>query len=371
MFLRNAWYVAAWSSEITRAMTPRIFLGEMVVMYRTEAGQVVALADRCPHRNLPLSKGVLVGPDRVRCGYHGIEFNGAGNCVYDPDSKKALPWANVRCYPTDERNGWVFIWMGDPKLADRGKVPTHHEKLTTQGWDVVSGHELAKGNHHLPVDNLFTLSHLAYVHPKTIANEDFAYRVEYTADPLLETATGPGVRLKHIVRDAPCPPAYPHFGAKIDRWTVIDFLPPGYVHIRFGTTPAGQVDLHADMSAAMTSHDNWVVYHAITPETETTCHDFWAHLNPSGLYAGKSKSDFEQTLRDAIAEDMQVYAAQQACILADADNTTGDVRAKVALREDQAMLQIRRLMERLIREEQAKTRKASNDISPSADAIGV
>jgi phenylpropionate dioxygenase-like ring-hydroxylating dioxygenase large terminal subunit len=368
MVLRNAWYVAAWSSEIGRALIPRVFLGDRVVMYRTEAGQVVALADRCPHRNLPLSLGVLVGPDRVRCGYHGIEFDGAGSCVYDPDSKKALPWARVRSYPVVERHGWVFIWMGDPQLANTETIPTFHKKLTVPGWDVVSGHELAQGNHHLPVDNLFTLSHLAYVHPKTIANEDFAYRLEYTAIAL-ETASGAGVRLKHIVRDAPCPPAYPHFGATIDRWTVIDFLPPGYVHIRFGTTPAGQVNIQEDMSAAIASDDNWAVYHAITPETETTCHDFWAHLNPSGLYEGAAKHEFEQKLRDAIQEDMQVYAAQQACILADKDNTTGDVLAKVALGEDQAMLQIRRLMARLIREEKANTRKVGNDVAPSAVGI--
>jgi hypothetical protein len=214
---------------------------------------------------------------------------------------------------------------------------------------------------------LFTLSHLAYVHPKTIANEDFAYRVEYAADSLMESARSTGVRLRHIVRDAPCPPAYAHLSAKIDRWTVIDFLPPGYVHIRFGTTSAGQVDLHADMSAAIASDDNWVVYHAITPETETTCHDFWAHLNPAGLYQGKAKSDFAQKLRDAIEEDMQVYAAQQACILADRENATADVRPKVALGEDQAMLQVRRLMARLVREEEeARSRKSGSDVPSPA-----
>ena len=57
MFLRNAWYVAAWSSEIGRTPQQIRVLGEKVCVFRPDGDRVVALEDACPHRKLPLSKG--------------------------------------------------------------------------------------------------------------------------------------------------------------------------------------------------------------------------------------------------------------------------------------------------------------------------
>ena len=72
-YVKNAWYVAGWSDDFSRTLRPLTILEQNVVLYRTEAGDVVALEDRCPHRLLPLSKGRLIGDD-VQCGYHGMTF---------------------------------------------------------------------------------------------------------------------------------------------------------------------------------------------------------------------------------------------------------------------------------------------------------
>ena len=53
-FVRNAWYVAAWSSELDRTLRRQTILGEDVVMFRTQDGKPIALRDRCPHRLLPV-----------------------------------------------------------------------------------------------------------------------------------------------------------------------------------------------------------------------------------------------------------------------------------------------------------------------------
>ena len=83
MFLRNAWYVAAWGWEISRKLTTATILGDDIVMYRRGNGSPVALEDACPHRKLPLSMGRLTG-DCVECGYHGLTFDGTGICVASP-----------------------------------------------------------------------------------------------------------------------------------------------------------------------------------------------------------------------------------------------------------------------------------------------
>ena len=88
MFLRNCWYVAAWSEEVGRAPLARILLGLPVMLYRIEKGEAVALEDRCCHRNLPLSMGFIEG-DNVRCGYHGLKFAPSGQCIEFPASRKS------------------------------------------------------------------------------------------------------------------------------------------------------------------------------------------------------------------------------------------------------------------------------------------
>ena len=80
MFLYNAWYVAAWGTEIGEKPMARTLLEEPVVFYRRSDGQVAALEDRCCHRGMPLSCGQVFG-NNIRCEYHGMVFDGGGNCV--------------------------------------------------------------------------------------------------------------------------------------------------------------------------------------------------------------------------------------------------------------------------------------------------
>src|ERR1700692_2284553 len=98
MFLRNFWYVAAYGHEVTRSPFGRIILGEPIVFFRTEDGTPVALEDRCAHRHLPLSMGRLVG-DLLQCHYHGLCYDGTGQCVKVPGQEAIPPAARVKAYP--------------------------------------------------------------------------------------------------------------------------------------------------------------------------------------------------------------------------------------------------------------------------------
>jgi len=77
-FLKNTWYVAAWSHEIgVDGMLARTIVRVPVLLWRDSAGKVVALDDRCCHRAAPLSKGRREG-DNIRCMYHGLLFDPDG-----------------------------------------------------------------------------------------------------------------------------------------------------------------------------------------------------------------------------------------------------------------------------------------------------
>ena len=139
VFLRNAWYVAAWDTEVGRDPPARTVLDEPVVLFRTIDGRAVALADRCCHRALPLSLGTVIG-DELQCGYHGLRFDATGACVAVPGQSTAPPGAMVRSYPVVERHCWVWIWMGEVARADAALIPDWWW-MDHPDWAVVAGNE--------------------------------------------------------------------------------------------------------------------------------------------------------------------------------------------------------------------------------------
>lgn len=119
--LKNFWYVAAEPEEIGQLPMSRTICNERIVFWRTGDGTPIAFEDRCCHRRMPLSKGTVVG-DTLRCHYHGLEFDAAGACVHVPGQTAVTPDARVRAYPLVERYNRVWIWIGDPALADASEI---------------------------------------------------------------------------------------------------------------------------------------------------------------------------------------------------------------------------------------------------------
>ncbi len=171
---RNQWYVAAFAGEIGDGkLLRRTLLDIPVVLYRTESGDAVALYDRCPHRGLPLSMGALVG-DRVRCGYHGMEFGPDGRCVHIPSQTATPASLSVPKYPLIETWQWLWIWMGDPAKADPALVPDHdwlgltRDSYTATPFFMM---EIAANYQYLH-DNLLDSTHVSFLHAGTLDSGD-------------------------------------------------------------------------------------------------------------------------------------------------------------------------------------------------------
>src|SRR6478735_12814971 len=123
MWIRNAWYVAAWTHEIEPdRIHARTIIDQPLVIYRTSGGGIVALEDRCPHRFAPLSMGRLEG-DNLRCLYHGMRFGPDGRCNEVPGQDTIPKQACVRRFPALDFEGWIWVWPGDPAKADEALVP--------------------------------------------------------------------------------------------------------------------------------------------------------------------------------------------------------------------------------------------------------
>lgn len=117
------WYPVAWSYEIEKGSSLAVeYGGEPIVLVRPECGPLFALEDRCSHRQVPLSKGVVEGQS-VRCCYHGWTFAPSGQCVDVPYLGKGKLPNGVRSYPCKEQNGVVFIFPGDKEKAALKPLP--------------------------------------------------------------------------------------------------------------------------------------------------------------------------------------------------------------------------------------------------------
>ncbi len=117
------WYPVAWSRELTpgRSLGTH-FAGEPIVLVRPRSGAVFALEDRCAHRQVPLHQGVVDG-SAIRCGYHGWTYDASGACTDVPYLGKCKLPNGVRAYPCREAAGLIFIFPGDPALADTVPFP--------------------------------------------------------------------------------------------------------------------------------------------------------------------------------------------------------------------------------------------------------
>jgi phenylpropionate dioxygenase-like ring-hydroxylating dioxygenase large terminal subunit len=123
---RDYWYPVSWADKLKRQSAIGVsFAGEPIVIVRTESGILYALEDRCAHRQVPLSQGVVDG-EKLRCNYHGWTYDCAGACIdipYIGIGKLRMP-NGVKAYPVCEIDGVLFIFPGDPELAEARKPST-------------------------------------------------------------------------------------------------------------------------------------------------------------------------------------------------------------------------------------------------------
>jgi phenylpropionate dioxygenase-like ring-hydroxylating dioxygenase large terminal subunit len=294
VFLRNSWYVAAWDREVSRALLARMLLGEPVVLYRKADGTPVALEDRCCHRHLPLSRG-RVESDDLRCGYHGLRFDASGMCVEIPGQASIPPQARVRCYPTLERFGWVWIWMGDAAKADPALIPdwwwAEHPEWAFSRPDPIH----VRCNYQLISDNVLDVTHLAYVHASSIGSASIT---EFPASVEREAGV---VRLTRRIRDRPPPPLYREAGGfpgNVERWQIVEHRPPCFTVNFAGCEDATRrIDLMA-LSAP-------------TPETERSTHYFFGFVRNFKLDDPATERLFSENLVQVFNEDIPVLEAQQ------------------------------------------------------------
>jgi vanillate O-demethylase monooxygenase subunit len=160
----DCWYALATEAEVGRQLLAVRALGGPVLLFRTQAGGVVALEDRCAHRAYPLSAGALDG-DAVRCGLCGFVNDSGGECVSVPTQSRVPFGAHVASYPTMERDGLVWAWLGEPGRARLHRVP-ELPWLTEPGWSTVGGTASIEAGFLLLHENFADVTQVPFVAPE-------------------------------------------------------------------------------------------------------------------------------------------------------------------------------------------------------------
>lgn len=166
--IRNQWYVVLESNEVGSRPVGVTRMGEKMVFWRDGEGKVQAAVDRCPHRGVALSAGV-VHRDHLQCPFHGFEFDSSGKCVLIPANGKdgVIPKTmHLITYPTYEASGFIWIWWGSPGTTDLG-TPEFFENLD-QSYFYGSAHDPWDAHYSRVIENQLDVVHLPFIHRSTI-----------------------------------------------------------------------------------------------------------------------------------------------------------------------------------------------------------
>lgn len=328
--IARQWYVAGLASDFGQALVARTLLGRQLLLYRTEAGQPVALQDRCPHRSYPLSHGQREG-DVVRCGYHGIAFDASGRCVDIPSQDNRPPSVQVISYALVERGPLVWLWAGDPSTADERLLPDTGW-LTSPDWRHAIGYLNLRANYVTLHENLLDLTHFTYLHPSTLGTPEVARtepKVEVTADR---------VRITRSVPRCAVPPIYRCTGitGEMSRHTVSDFHSPA-LHQAVAT----MVDLDPQSDARR--EFNVAITHYLTPASAGETHYWFTFARDFALDNDSVTAQMRDHAVQTFNEDKFALEAIDRIHGTEADAQPGEVHVKA----DAAGVAMRRLLHRM------------------------
>lgn len=341
-FIRNAWYVAAKSEEISNDKPlGRTICNEKIVMFRGANG-VAAVEDFCPHRGAPLSLG-FVQDGRLVCGYHGLEMGCEGKPVAMP-LQRVQGFPCIKSYAVTEKYGFIWFWAGEKDQADLSLLP-HLEWAESDEWAYGGGIYHINADYRLMIDNLMDLTHETYVHSTSIGQK------EIDETPSKTTVKDEIVTLERHMQNIYAPPFWKKClelrqldgDQLVDRWQRCHFHLPSNVHIEVGVAIAGNGGYEADQAHKASS----IVVDFITPETDTSHWYFWGMARQFGVDDPHLTEVIREGQGKIFSEDLDMLEQQQQNL------SKYPERKLLMLNIDSGGVQARKLIERKILAEQA------------------
>lgn len=312
-FVENMWYAAAWEYEVAEAdnKLARTICEIPLVFFKGESGNYIALDNRCCHRAAPLSTGRVEG-DCIRCMYHGLLYNDAGEVIEIPGQEHISKSLKVRSYKVVSKGSMIWIWMGDPALANTDDIYDFPPLSEPQNWRGFGKESYLHydANWLLIVDNLADFSHVAFVHTNTLGGSE-AYAYSTLAEKIEKDDDGFSMERWH--RDSAVPPFHKKVlpqseqSKNVDRANIIQMRLPGVFLMETLFAPVGW-DVDKNDRTNVREYRNCQF---MTPETRNTTHFFWNYLHNFEMDNSKISESLKESLLEGFMEDKVFIEDQQ------------------------------------------------------------
>jgi phenylpropionate dioxygenase-like ring-hydroxylating dioxygenase large terminal subunit len=257
MFI-NFWYAAELSEKLGDTPLRVRILSHDLVLFRDTAGKAHCLSDTCIHRGASLSGGKVRG-DCLQCPYHGWEFGGDGKCQkipsLGPEARTKVPSrGRVDSYPTEERYGLVFVFLGDLPESERPPIMPIPE-WGQEGWRGGPVDYYWNANYERAIENGLDPAHNEFVHPTHGFSGE---RDDYKVGDLRTEESDWGFGFMHTFQSPPLKnpimrmmrnyegdleAGSGHHGAN-GMWTFIHLTPTTWFHQYVYETPVDENTLH-------------------------------------------------------------------------------------------------------------------------------
>jgi 4beta-methylsterol monooxygenase len=181
----NHWYAVEHNRALAKGQVIEVkFWGTSVAVYRDDQGVVHAIENRCAHRQLKLSAGMVVG-DKLVCGYHGWEYDGDGKLDKIPHDLfgHKMPACKLRSYAVRVRYGLIWVFFGAAERASSTRMPEIPELEGPDAWACVPVDFTWQAHHSMIIDNVSDFTH-AFLHRKyqPFSNDSKLTRLESQDD---------------------------------------------------------------------------------------------------------------------------------------------------------------------------------------------
>lgn len=164
------WHPVALRSEVLREPFGTMLLGVPLVLFEGQTGSVHCFRDLCVHRGAALSQGTVVH-GRLRCPFHGWEYEGSGACTLIPqlDPEEKIPAkARAFAYECEVHHGLVWVRL----IPADTTVPAFPEWSDPQYLTAMCLPFTWQATAPRMVENFTDFAHLSVVHPGILADPD-------------------------------------------------------------------------------------------------------------------------------------------------------------------------------------------------------
>jgi len=270
-----------------------------------------------------------------------------------PGQDKLPSNLRVRLYSVVERHGWVWVWMGDAAAADEGLIPP------VWGMDQPE-YVFAHGQLDYAAEarwineNLLDLSHASFLHPDSFRTSETWARER----PKVTANERSVVSERWFINEGAV--GTKDVEPRVDTYFSYEFFVHGVLMQTIRIFPLGtgdalnrqQPDLNQKSADGFTTQ-------AVTPLTDKTARYFYIMgSRRQGEETTYDKADMAVTEKAFVEEDKMIIEAQQRNI----DVTPG--WRFMLTTADREIVLFNRIVEKLIREESARSSQASQSVSP-------